>query len=39
MQAGRAQGWQRLVPIALLGFLAAQWVWERRSETKADDQT
>ena len=39
MQAGRAQGWQRLVPIALLGFLAAQWVWERRSGTKADDQT
>ncbi len=41
MQAGRAQGWQRIVPIALLGFLAAQWVWERRSGTGtgADDQT
>jgi uncharacterized membrane protein len=41
MQAGRAEGWQRIVPIALLGFLAAQWVWERRSgsETGADDQT
>ncbi len=41
MQASRAQGWQRIVPIALLGFLAAQWVWERRSGTGAgaDDQT
>src|SRR5271169_4831621 len=41
MQAGRAQGWQRIVPIAVLGFLAAQWVWERRSGTgaAADDQT
>ena len=26
MQAGRALGWQRLIPLALLGFLAAQWV-------------
>ena len=26
MQAGRALGWQRVVPVALLGFLAAQWV-------------
>jgi hypothetical protein len=40
-QAGRAQGWQRIVPIAVLGFLAAQWVWERRSGTgaRADDQS
>jgi hypothetical protein len=30
MQAGRALGWQRLVPLALLGFLAAQWVKEAR---------
>ena len=28
MQAGRTLGWQRLVPIALLGFLAAQWLRE-----------
>jgi hypothetical protein len=39
VQAGRAQGWQRIVPIAILGFLAAQWVWERRSGTGADDQS
>jgi hypothetical protein len=30
MQAGRALGWQRLIPLALLGFLAAQWVQEAR---------
>jgi hypothetical protein len=30
MQAGRALGWQRLVPIALLGFMAAQWAREHR---------
>jgi hypothetical protein len=28
MQAGRALGWQRLVPFALLGFMAAQWARE-----------
>jgi hypothetical protein len=32
MQAGRALGWQRLIPLALLGFLAAQWVQEARRE-------
>src|SRR5580704_6321322 len=30
MEAGRSLGWQRIVPIALLGFLAAQWARERR---------
>jgi len=30
MQAGRSFGWQRLIPIALLGFLAAQWMRESR---------
>jgi hypothetical protein len=30
IQAGRALGWQRLIPLALLGFLAAQWVQEAR---------
>src|SRR5215831_4050540 len=37
MQTGRALGWQRLIPLALLGFLAAQWVREaRRREDKRD---
>ena len=36
MQAGRALGWQRLFPLALLGFLAAQWVQEARREDTPD---
>ena len=32
MQAGRSLGWQRLIPLALLGFLATQWVKEARRE-------
>jgi hypothetical protein len=32
MQAGRYIGWQRLIPIASLGFLATQLVRERRRE-------
>ena len=30
IQAGRALGWQRVVPVALLAFLAAQWVQQAR---------
>jgi hypothetical protein len=30
LQAGRSLGWERIVPIALLGFLAAQWLREGR---------
>jgi len=30
MQAGRAIGWERIIPVALLAFLAAQWARERR---------
>ena len=38
LQFGRSLGWERLVPIALLGFLAAQWARERRREgDKAED--
>jgi hypothetical protein len=32
MQAGRALGRQRLIPLALLSFLAAQWVQEARRQ-------
>jgi hypothetical protein len=38
MQAGRALGWQRVVPVALLGFLAAQWVQQAR-QRDTDDQS
>jgi hypothetical protein len=30
VQIGRELGWQRIVPVALLGFMAAQWARERR---------
>jgi hypothetical protein len=36
MQAGRALGWQRLIPLALLGFLAAQWVQAARRKDTPD---
>jgi hypothetical protein len=39
MQAGRTLGWQRLVPLALLGFLAAQWVKEARRPEETPDRT
>jgi hypothetical protein len=30
VQIGRDIGWQRIVPLAFLGFMAAQWARERR---------
>jgi len=32
VQAGRSLGWQRLVPVALLGFMVAQWAREYRGQ-------
>jgi hypothetical protein len=32
VEAGRALGWQRIVPVALLGFMAAQWAREHRDQ-------
>ena len=37
IQAGRALGWQRIIPVALLGFLAAQWAYQHRQHTADDD--
>jgi hypothetical protein len=37
MQVGRTLGWQRLVPVALLGFLAAQWAREYRNQRSDGD--
>jgi len=34
MQAGRSLGWERIVPVAILGFLAAQWARERRDKSQ-----
>jgi hypothetical protein len=30
LEVGRSLGWQRIVPVALLGFMAAQWAREHR---------
>jgi hypothetical protein len=38
MQAGRAIGWQRLLPVALLGFVAAQWAREYRERGRDGPQ-
>jgi len=37
MRAGRALGWQRIVPVALLGFVATQWVRQARREHVPDE--
>ncbi len=34
VEAGRTIGWQRIVPMALLAFLAAQWARERRDKSE-----
>jgi uncharacterized membrane protein len=39
MQAGRAAGWQRVVPIALLGFVAAQWLLGQRGDATDEADT
>lgn len=31
VEAGRALGWQRILPVALLGLMAAQWTREHRA--------
>ena len=36
VQIGRAVGWQRLVPVALLGVMAAQWAREYRNRDQDD---
>ena len=34
VEAGRTLGWQRIVPVALLAFLAAQWARENRDKSE-----
>jgi hypothetical protein len=34
VQIGREFGWQRIVPVALLGFMAAQWAREHRQHSQ-----
>jgi hypothetical protein len=37
LQAGRTLGWQRIIPVVLLGFLAAQWVRESQKSESEDE--
>jgi type II secretory pathway component PulF len=39
MQAGRTAGWQSVVPIALIGFIAAQWLLGRRGRAGDEADT
>ncbi len=34
VQVGRELGWQRIVPVALAGFMAAQWAREYRQHSQ-----
>jgi hypothetical protein len=34
MQIGRSLGWQRLIPLALVGIMAAQWAREQRGQAQ-----
>lgn len=36
MQVGREFGWQRIIPLALVGFMAAQWARERKQQGPAE---
>ena len=38
VQIGRDIGWQRIVPVALLGFMAAQWAREHREHARQSDE-
>jgi hypothetical protein len=38
VQVGRSLGWQRIVPIALVGLVAAQWAREHRPEERDDSK-
>ncbi|MGC1780238.1 MAG: hypothetical protein WBB34_20065 [Xanthobacteraceae bacterium] len=37
VEAGRSVGWQRLIPVALLGVLAAQWARDYRNQGRQKD--
>jgi uncharacterized membrane protein len=34
VQIGREFGWQRIIPVALVGFMAAQWARDRRQQDR-----
>jgi len=36
LQVGREVGWERIIPIALVGFFAAQWARQKRNKGEQD---
>jgi len=38
VQVGRSLGWQRVVPLALVGFMVAQWAREHRAQSGEADE-
>jgi hypothetical protein len=34
LQVGRSVGWQRIIPVAIVGFMAAQWAREQRQQSR-----
>lgn len=34
LQVGRSVGWQRIIPVAIVGFMAAQWAREQRQQSQ-----
>ena len=38
VEAGRSIGWQRLIPVALLGIVAAQWARDFRSQDRQQER-
>jgi hypothetical protein len=39
MQAGRTVGWGRIIPVALLGFLAAQWLLRENPKSESENDS
>jgi hypothetical protein len=39
MQAGRTIGWQRVIPVALLAFLAAQWLLRESHKSEPESES
>jgi hypothetical protein len=38
MQAGRTIGWERVIPVALLAFLAAQWLLRQKPQSEPESE-
>jgi TRAP-type C4-dicarboxylate transport system permease large subunit len=39
VQAGRTLGWERVIPVALVGFLAAHWLLRKKPDSEAEAES